>query len=38
MLKDAKRGVSAGKYGMFETNAQVKITRIRPEIQHAMRD
>ena len=37
MLKDAKRGVSAGKYGMFETNAKGEITRIMPEIQQAMR-
>jgi hypothetical protein len=37
MLKDAKRGVGAGKYGMFETNAAGDITRIMPEIQQAMR-
>ena len=37
MLKDAKRGVQAGKYGMFETDAGGKITRIMPEIQQAMR-
>tara|TARA_Y100000034_G_scaffold131944_1_gene193766 strand:- start:1373 stop:2656 length:1284 start_codon:yes stop_codon:yes gene_type:complete len=37
MLKDAKRGVGAGKFGMFETDAQGKITRIIPEIQQAMR-
>jgi len=37
MLKDAKRGVGAGKYGMFETDASGKITRIMPEIQQAMR-
>ena len=37
MLKDAKRGMGAGKYGMFETDAGGKITRIMPEIQQAMR-
>ena len=37
LLKDAKRGVGAGKYGMFETDASGKITRIMPEIQQAMR-
>ena len=37
LLKDAKRGVGAGKYGLFETDAAGKVTRIMPEIQAAMR-
>jgi len=37
MLKDAKRAGKAGKFGLFETNAQGEITRIMPEIQQAMR-
>jgi hypothetical protein len=37
MLKDAKRAGKAGKYGLFEQNAQGQITRIMPEIQQAMR-